>query len=145
MAYILYDPNSTDVITNQRVYLGQNGSIGTELRSARIFATKEQADAAKVGAAAKFVSREVFAAHVWMQLVEALRRTWEMLAEQARQRSRNQSMSAEQVRTFMREYIEHQAPGENHSRSQWWDPLTEDEKSTALAQAFPAGEYGAQT
>ena len=143
MAYILYDPHTAHVGTGQRMYLAKDGSICAKLQSARPFATRAQADAAKVGVAARFVAREVFAAQVWEQLVEALRRTWNMLSEQALQWSNTPSMTAEQVRTFMRNYIEDQAPGENHSRAQWWDPLTESEKSTALSEAFPAGMYGA--
>src|SRR6185437_14284972 len=125
------------------MYLGKDGSICPELKLARSFTTKAPADAAKLGNAARFVAREVFAAQVWEQLIEALRQTWNLLSEQALQWSSASSMTAEQVRTFMRKYIEGQAPGENHSRVQWWDPLTENEKSIALAEAFPAGVYGA--
>jgi len=143
VAYILYDPKTAAVGSGQRMYLAKDGSTCAKLQAARPFATRAQADAGKVGIATQFVAREVFAAQVWEQLIEALRQTWNMLSEQALQWSSASSMTAEQVRTFMRKYIEGQAPGENHSRVQWWDPLTENEKSTALAEAFPAGVYGA--
>jgi hypothetical protein len=140
MAFILYHPNAKHIETGQRLYAAKGDGTTDRWQNARVFDSLEEAAQAAIGPYDGFVAQDVFHAHMWIMLIGAIRRTWDVLAERAFDSFKKQALTAQEVRSYLCDYIDNNAGG-NYAKTKWWDPLSDKEKTNLLAEAVPEGEY----
>lgn len=142
MSFMLYDPVNRNVDTYEYRLLGKNDAVTSNLREAVLFATQAEAINKRdnTAHAADMVPVPALDMTMHAVLIAAIRRTWDVIAERAFEHHDEVTLTAEQVRSFVMDYIENQSPG-SHTRRYFWMPLEPQQKNDYLREAFNEQEY----
>lgn len=76
-----------------------------------------------------------------MSLNLALRNAWDEVGHFLFDDERSERVGGEKVRQFMRSYLDSEHPSTNLMVHKFWRPLSDAERTKALADAFPDESY----